>query len=139
LVHLRDEGVFDEPLEKIWRFLNAEQGHDHSGVKFSKVIEQSDKGMTAEVEAKAPDGTWIKEIWKLGFNPPTGFNMEIASGPMKGTKHTHTYTAMGNKTKVVVEGEFVRQGVDDATMKTATLGMLEQLFNEDSANLKKFK
>jgi len=139
LVHVKDEGVFDEPLEKIWRFLNAEQGHDHNGVRFSKVIEQSDKGMTTEVEVKAPDGSWAKETWKFDMNPPTGFNMEITSGPMKGTKHTHTYTAMGNKTKVVVEGEFVRQGVDDASMKKGALGMLEQLFNEDTANLKKFK
>jgi hypothetical protein len=65
--------------------------------------------------------------------------MEFLSGPIKGSKHTHTYTPMGNKTKVVVEGEFVAQGVDDATMRKNALGMLEQLFNEDSANLRNYK
>ena len=95
--------------------------------------------MTSEVEVKNPDGSWRKEIWKFGFNPPKGFDLEITSGPMKGTKHTHTYTPMGNKTKVVVEGEFVAQGMDDASLKKAALGMFELVFNEDSANLKNYK
>jgi hypothetical protein len=78
-------------------------------------------------------------MWKMGFNPPKGFSLEITSGPMKGTKHTHTYTPMGNKTQVVVEGEFIAQGMDDASLKKAALGYLEQIFNEDGANLRKFK
>ncbi len=141
MVHVSDEGMFDAPLEKIWRFLNDENPttHQHSSVKFSKVLEQNDKGMTSEVEVKNPDGSWRKETWKFGFNPPKGFSLEITGGPMKGTKHSHTYTPMGNKTKVVVEGEFVAQGMDDATLKKAALGMLEQVFNEDTANLKNYK
>ncbi|MGA2626979.1 MAG: SRPBCC family protein [Candidatus Bathyarchaeia archaeon] len=139
MVHVSDEGTFDAPLEKIWRFLNDDNSHKHSSLKFSKVLEQTDKGMTSEVEVKNPDGSWRKETWKLTFNPPKGFSMEMVSGPMKGTKHSHTYTAMGNKTKVVVEGEFVAQGMDDASLKKAALGMFEQVFNEDSAALKNYK
>jgi len=139
MVHVSDEGMFDAPLEKIWRFLNDDSSHKHSSLKFSKVLEQTDKGMTSEVEVKNPDGSWRKETWKLSFNPPKGFSMEMVSGPMKGTKHSHTYTAMGNKTKVVVEGEFVAQGMDDASLKKAALGMFEQVFNEDSAALKNYK
>ena len=139
MVHIRDEGMYDEPVEKIWRYLNDEKSHTHSFERMSKVIEQSDKSMTAEVEVKRPDGSWHKETWKMNFNPPTGFTMEFLSGPIKGSKHTHTYTPMGNKTKVVVEGEFIAQGVDDATMRKNALAMLELVFNEDSAALKKYK
>jgi hypothetical protein len=64
---------------------------------------------------------------------------EVIAGPMKGTKHTHTYTPMGSKTKVVVEGDFVAQGLDDASTKKSVLAMLEMVFNEDNANLQKFK
>ena len=139
MVHVSDEGVFDAPLEKIWRFLNDDTGHQHSTIKFSKVLEQSDKGMTSEVEVKNPDGSWRKEVWKMGFNPPKGFSLEVTSGNSKGTKHTHTYTPMGNKTKVVVEGEFFAQGVDDAALRKAALAMFEQVFNEDAEHLKNFK
>jgi len=131
--------MFDAPVEKIWRFLNDDNSHQHSSLKFSKVLEQTDKGMTAEVDIMRPGEASHKETWKMSFNPPKGFSLEITSGPMKGTKHTHTYTPMGNKTKVVVEGEFVAQGMDDASLKKAVLGMFEQVFNEDSAGLKNFK
>ena len=97
MAHVTDEGVFDEPLEKIWRYLNDDQGHQHSSVKMSKVLEQSEKGMTAEFDVKNPDGSWRKEMWKMSFNPPKGFSLEITSGPMKGTKHSHTYTPMVTK------------------------------------------
>jgi ligand-binding SRPBCC domain-containing protein len=139
MVHVTDDGVFDEPLDKIWRFLNDDKGHQHSMVKTSKVTQQSDKGMTTEVEVKNPDGSWRKETWNMSFNPPTGFGIEVTSGPMKGTKHKHTYTSMGDKTKVVVEGEFVAQGIDDAVLRTAALAMFEQLFNEDIAHLRNYK
>ena len=139
MVHVMDDGVFDEPIDKIWRFLNDDKGHQHSMVKTSKVMEQSDKGMTAEVEVKNPDGSWRKEVWKMSFNPPTGFGIEVTSGPMKGTKHKHTYTPMGAKTKVVVEGDFVAQGMDDAALKRAAMALFEQVFNEDIAHLKNFK
>jgi hypothetical protein len=46
---------------------------------------------------------------------------------------------MGAKTKVVVEGEFVGQGMDDAALKKAAMAMFEQVFNEDTALLKNFK
>jgi len=131
--------MFDATLEKIWRFLNDENSHHHSSVKFSKVLEQTDKGMTSEVEVKNPDGSWRTDIWKMSFNPTKGFSMEMVSGPMKGTKHTHTYTPMGNKTKVVVEGEFVAQGMDDASLKKAALGFFELNFNEDTEALKNYK
>ena len=139
MVHVSDEGTFDAPVEKIWRFLNDDNSHQHSSLKFSKVLEQTDKGMTAEVDVMRPGEPSHKETWKMSFNPPKGFSLEITSGPMKGTKHSHTYTPMGNKTKVVVEGEFVAQGMDDASLKKAVLGMFEQVFNEDSAALKNYK
>ncbi len=139
MVHVSDEGMFDAPVEKIWRFLNDDNSHQHSSLKFSKVLEQNDKGMTTEVDIMRPGEPSHKETWKMSFNPPKGFSLEITSGPMKGTKHSHTYTPMGNKTKVVVEGEFVAQGMDDASLKKAVLGMFEQVFNEDSASLKNFK
>jgi hypothetical protein len=46
---------------------------------------------------------------------------------------------MGNKTKITVEGEFAAQGMNEATVKKAALMMFEQVFNEDAANLKRYK
>jgi hypothetical protein len=139
LVHLTDDGVFDAPVEKIWRYLQDTTGHKHGSVRVAKVLEQSDKGMTAEFEVKNPDGSWMKETWKMAFNPPKGHSMEVTTGPRKGTKQTHTYTPMGDKTKVFVEGDFRIEGLDDAATKKAVLGYLEVVFNEDNALLRNYK
>lgn len=140
MVQVKDEGVFDAPLEKIWRFLQDENLHDHKSVTNSKVLEQSDKGMVMEADLKNPDGKGThKAKLKFTYNPPKGFDMEYLSGLMTGTKHTHTYTPMGNKTKVEVAGDYRIQGLDETATKKAALAFLEEVFNEDTAALKKFK
>jgi ligand-binding SRPBCC domain-containing protein len=138
MVYLKDEGVFDAPVDKVWRFLN-DQTHEHRSLRFSKVLEQSDKHMIAESEMTGPDGKTYKGTAKFAFNPPKSFDMEILAGPQVGTKHTHTYTPMGDKTKVEVAGEFKMQGLNDEATKKAALGFLEEAFNEDNAALRKFK
>ena len=140
MVYLKDEGVFDAPIDKIWRFLQDENAnHEHRGVTISKVLERSGKLMVVEIDAMNPDGKAFNETAKFTFNPPKGFDMEFLSGPMTGTKHTHTYTPMGEKTKVEVAGEFKIQGLDEQATRKAALTQLEQLFNEDNAALKQYK
>jgi hypothetical protein len=139
MVHVTDDGVFDAPVEKIWKYINDQNGHAHSGISFTKVLEQSDNGMTAELKVKNPDGSSHMETWKMTMNPPKSHTTEVLAGPTKGSKFTHTYTPMGSKTKVQVEGDMQVQGMDDAATKKAVLGMWEMVFNEDSANLRNYK
>jgi hypothetical protein len=140
LVYLKDEGVFDAPVDKIWRFLQDDNAnHEHRSVTFTKILERSEKQMVVEMDAKSPDGKTFKQKAKFTFNPPKGFDMEFLSGPMTGTKHTHTYTPMGSKTKVEVAGEFKIQGLDEQATRKAALAQLEQLFNEDNAALNQYK
>jgi len=72
------------------------------------------------------------------MNPPKGFNIEYLEGLQKGTKHTHMYTPMGDKTTAVVEGDFFYKGLDDATTKKSILSYFERVFNEDNARMKKY-
>jgi hypothetical protein len=139
MVHVTDDGIFDAPVGKIWRYISDQNAHQHSAVRFTKVLEQSDKGMTTEVELKNPDGSWHKETWKLAMNPPKSQTTEMLVGPMKGSKYTNAYTPMGNRTKVEVDGEFQAQGMDDTATKKFVLSFLEMVFNEDTANLKNYK
>src|SRR5205807_9972431 len=79
------------------------------------------------------------ETWRLTMNPPRGYQVEAIAGPTKGTKFAQTYTSMGNRTRVDVEGDWVVPGADDATIRKMTLAFLEEAFNEDTAALKKYK
>jgi hypothetical protein len=140
MVQVKDDGVFDAPVDKVWQLLqDAHQNHHHRSMKSSKVLEQSQKGMTIEAERVNPDGSTRMETIKFTFDPPKGFTMEWLSGMMKGSKQTHTYTSMGNKTKVDVLGEFQVQGMDDNAVRKAALAMLAEVFDEDTVALKNVK
>ena len=138
MVHIKDDGVFDAPVDKIWRFLQ-DDNHHHKSIKSSKVTEQTQSSMTMQAERVNADGSTYMETIKFNFSPPKAFTMEWIDGPMKGSKNTHTYTSMGNKTKVEVEGEFVAKGMDEKALRSAVLATLAEVFDEDNTQLKSFK
>src|SRR5436189_241832 len=95
--------------------------------------------MTVEAKLGNPDGTFDVEKLRLDYQPPKGFDLEYLSGPMKGTKHTHTYTPQGNKTRVVVEGEFVvPPGMTENAVRKNALDYFAMTFEEDNSALKKY-
>ncbi len=142
MVHVRDDGVFDAPIDKIWKYLNDDTPgvHNHAAITAAKTVEQKENAVVQEWDMRNPDGkTTRKETWKMVFNPPVGFEMESLAGVSKGTRYTNKYTPMGNKTRVEVDGEFRFQGMDEAATKKAALGFLAEVFDEDSATLRKYK
>jgi hypothetical protein len=142
MTHIKDEGVFEAPLDKIWKYLQDQTPgvHNHKAIRAMKPIEQKGSSMTVEIEFLNPDGkSTRKETWRFAYNPPQGFEMEALAGASKGTKYSHRYTSMGNRTRVEVEGEFHIQGMDEASTRQAALAFLSQVFDEDQFSLKKYK
>ncbi len=142
MVKVRDEGVFDAPLEKIWKYLGDETPgvHNHRSIVGSRTVENRGSEMVFEWDMRNPDGkTTRKETWRMALDPPRGFEMESLGGVSKGTKYTNRYTPMGGRTRVDVEGEFHMQGMDEASTRKAALGFLSEVFDEDQASLKKYK
>jgi hypothetical protein len=142
MAHVKDDGVFDAPLDKIWKFLqDSTPGvHNHKAIRGMKTVEEKGNSVTQEIEFVNPDGKSTRnETWRFTFNPPHGFEMECHSGASKGTKYAHRYTAMGNRTRVDVDGGFHIQGMDDASIRQAALGFLSVVFDEDQASLGRYK
>lgn len=142
MVHVKDDGVFDASIDKIWKYLGDESPgvHNHRSIAGARTVENRGNEMVQEMEMRNPDGkTTRMETWRFVMNPPSGFEMESLSGASKGTRYTHRYTPMGAKTRVEVEGDFRMQGMDEAATRKAALGYLSDLFNEDNAALKKYK
>jgi len=140
MVRITDDGVFDAPIDKVWKYVDDGMMHNHTSFKMTNVLEQKGNMLTVQAEVNNPGGKGThKETWKFVFNRPKGFDFEYLSGPMKGSRHTHSYTAMGNRTKVEVVGDFRAEGMDDAATKKAVLAYFQEVFAEDSAALKKYK
>jgi hypothetical protein len=142
MVHVRDDGVYDEPLDKIWKYLMDENPsvHSHEMIRNTKTLEQKGTELTQELELLNPDGKTTRvETWRFVFNPPKGFEIEALSGVSKGTKYSHLYIPIKDQTRVEVEGDFHMEGMDDASTRQAALGFLAQVFTEDQVNLRRYK
>ena len=138
MVFVKDDGVFDAPIEKVWKYLNDTTGrHQHDAYEIKGVREQKGNTLVLDVNTKRPKGGWDKEVWKFIMDPPFGFEFEALEGPAKGTRQTHTYIPVGNKTKVIVTGDFRLAGMDDATTRKMTLKNLENAFDQDNGNIQK--
>ncbi len=140
MVHYESDGVFDAPLEKVWKYLSSME-HTHSGFKSYKVASQSGNEVTIDAEVFNPDGkTTSKAIFKHIMNPPIGWQTTVKGSAMDGAVFNHTYTPIGNKTKVELKGDYK---AIPGMSESAQLKMLDDFyttgFNEDNANLQKMR
>src|SRR2546422_1642821 len=102
VVRIRDDGVFDAPIEKLWKYIQDNDNHQHRSFQITKVLNQKGNAMTIEAKVANPSGGTDTDKFVMTMNPPKGFSLEYLTGAMKGSKQTHTYTPMGNKTRVDV-------------------------------------
>jgi hypothetical protein len=139
MVHIKDDGVFDAPIAKLWKYFNDNAAHNHTSFQVTKVLETKGNSQTVMAKIRNASGGFDTEKLLMSVNPPKGFSVEYLSGSMKGSKQTHTYTPQGNKTRVDVDGNFVSTGAADNEIKKGILAYFAQAFEEDNTNLKKYK
>src|SRR2546430_16071316 len=105
MVYVRDDGVFDASIDKIWKYLQDPESHQHESILSQKVLEQKGNTMKTRAEIAGPQGK-AEEIWQMRMDPPFGLGLHVLECPSKGSKETHTYVPMDDKTQVIVVGEF---------------------------------
>src|SRR5207249_11289249 len=96
MVYVRDDGVFDASIEKIWKYIQDPESHQHESILSQKVLEQKGNTMKIRAEIAGPQGK-AEETWQMRMDPPFGFELQVLEGPTKGSKQSHTYVPMGNK------------------------------------------
>ncbi len=137
MVYVRDEGVFDASIDKLWKYIQDPESHRHETILSQKILEQKGNTLRIRAEVKTPRGK-EEQLWRMSMDPPFGFELEVLSGSQKGSTNSHTYVPMGNKTKVVVAGDFHVEGLDPESTRKATLEYFSKVFAEDSSALKNF-
>jgi hypothetical protein len=140
LVYVLDEGgVFDAPLDKIWRYLQTPPDiHNHPSNQNVEMEMQQDGSVHLSFDNEAPGGTKFRNKIKMAMMPPVGFTMEYIEGPLTGSKAMQFYNPMGNKTGVTIAGEFVSKMLPENQLKSIVQMNLDKAFNEDNSNLQKF-
>jgi hypothetical protein len=137
MVFIVDEGsVFKGPLDKVWK-LNASEGqHNHPSLKNSKAEPAGENAMILSYDVDM-GGKTARVRSKLTMVPPLGTLAETLEGPMAGSKSFQFYTPRGNETGVTVVGQWKSSVMSDDQIRTAVMGFLQTVFDEDQANLSK--
>ena len=144
MVNYKSDGVFEAPVEKVWKLLTEEHTPEkvvkiHSNIQKVKILQQTPTSQKQEVTAQGPDGKPMVYQLQFTFKPPQGFDMAWLTGPFTGSKCTHTYTPMGAKTKVVVSGDFKCPGMDDKSIVKIVDDMMGHAFDADNAYLRSMR
>src|SRR5438552_17109321 len=108
MVCVRDDGVFDASIEKIWKYLQDPESHQHESNLSQKALEQKGNTMKIRAEIKGPQGK-SEEIWQMRMDPPFGFELQVLEGPSKESKQAHIYVPTGDVRKVIGVGGLHRQ------------------------------
>lgn len=139
VVFIVDDGVFDAPVDRVWKYLESPEEHQHETILSQRVLEQQGNAVKIRAEVRRPDGGKEEQVWHMAMDPPFGFRLEVLEGSTKGSKNVHTYIPMGDRTKVIVTGDFRVQGLDEEATRKATLDYFAMVFAEDNAALKRKK
>ncbi|HXQ92621.1 MAG TPA: SRPBCC family protein [Nitrososphaerales archaeon] len=138
-IHYKSDGIFNVPVEKVWKYMPAAD-HQHSAFKTYNVVEQAGNQVTVKAEIYNKDRTTQTSTFKYTMSPPKQMNTTIIGGAMDGATFTHTYTPLGEKTRVDLEGDFKPiPGVNKEEQLKSIDAFFTTAFNEDNANLQKMK
>jgi hypothetical protein len=135
MVYLLDDGgVFDAPIDRIWKYLQSEE-HRHPSLNLigrevtgNVVIITADRNLM---------GKRVRMKIKNTLYPPFGMVQEHLEGPTAGSKAFLYYIPKGDKTGVTVVGDFRLEGADEQRTKEAVMTQLQEVFEEDNNNLNK--
>jgi hypothetical protein len=141
MVYIRDEGsMFDAPVNVVWEFVQSDTDHgsSHKGRRNFQRKQLGENTVQLDWEQDV-DGKWIQMSNRLTFHPPIGFFVEPMAGPMAGSKFFNYYVPKGEKTEVVVVGDWNSSMIPPAQLEKAVMANLEKVFKEDSAGIEEFK
>lgn len=140
MVHYKKEGIviFDVATDKIFKYMIT-GNHSHRSFKSHRLIGVSGNVVTIDAEIYNPDGTTFKTTIIHKLNPPKGIETTMKGGAFNGAVFTHTYTPMGNRTKVNLEGEFPAfPGMSETDELKMIDGFFSEIFTEDKSTLQKW-
>ena len=129
-------GVFDAPLDKVWKYLRSDD-HKHPSLKLiSRELNGNVVVITAERNVM---GKMVTVQIKNTLYPPFGWVQEHIEGPTKGSKAFVYYIPKEGKTGVTVVGDFHVEGAGEKQTIDAIMTQSQVVFDEDNENMKKMK
>ena len=137
-VHYEKDAVatFDVPVERVFEYMRA-GNHPHRAFKSHRLVGVAGNVVAVAVEAYNPDGSTTEMTVEHRLDPPNGIVTTMAGGHFDGARFVHSYTALGDRTKVDVEGDFpALPGMSEADELAMIDGFFTMVFGEDAETLR---
>lgn len=137
-VHYKKDAVatFDVPLERVFEYMRS-GNHPHQAFKSHRLVGVARNVVTVAVEAYNPDGSTTEMTVEHRLDPPNGIVTTMAGGHFDGARFIHSYTALGKRTKVDLEGDFpALPGMSEADELAMIDGFFTMVFGEDAETLR---
>ena len=137
-VHYKKDGIatVDAAPEKLFQYMSAGD-HPHAALKSHRLVGVSDGLVTLDAEVYNPDGSTFEMRIEHRLDPPNGLETTMIGGHFDGARFVHTYTPLGDRTKVDLEGDFpALPGMSEAEVLGMIDGFFTRTFDEDTATLR---
>lgn len=135
---LDDDGVFDAPIQKIWKLHDSPE-HVHPSVPDAKFEKAGDSVTYVSGTLLLPNGERVRNRIRLTAFPPLGFSMEWIEGLFAGSKEFSYYIPRGEKTGVASVGEWTSPFMPREQVKRSVLKFLDTVYTEDQTNLARMR
>ncbi len=137
-VHYKREGIatFDAIPEKIFRYMSA-GNHPHAAFKSHQLVDVTGNVVTLEADIYNPDGSTFRTTIRHTLNSPSGVETTMSGGAFDGARFVHSYTPLGDRTKVDLEGDFpALPGMSESEEIKMIDGFFSMVFSEDEVTLR---
>jgi heme-degrading monooxygenase HmoA len=137
-VHYEKETVatFDAPVERVFAYMSA-GNHPHRAFRSHRLVGVAGDVVTVAVEAYNPDGSTTEMTVEHRLDPPRGIVTTMSGGHFDGARFVHSYTSLGDRTKVDLAGDFpALPGMSEAEELAMIDGFLTTVFDEDAETLR---
>ena len=137
-IHYKKEGIatFDAPTEKVFRYMSA-GNHPHAAFKSHHLVGVAENVVTVDAEVYNPDGSTFRTTIKHKLNQPSGVETTMTGGAFDGARFVHSYTPIGSRTQVDLEGDFPAMPGMNADDEIKMIdGFFTMAFSEDTATLR---
>lgn len=137
-LHYARDGVatFEVPVERIFDYMR-DGNHPHSAFKSHRLVGVDENIVTVAVEAYNPDGSTTAMTVEHRLDPPKGIVTTMTGGHFDGARFAHSYTPLGDRTKIDLEGDFpVLPGMSHAEELAMIDGFFTTIFGEDAETIR---
>jgi hypothetical protein len=137
-VHYKREEIatFDVPVDKVFNYMSA-GNHHHKAFKSHRLLGIAGNVVTVQAEIYNPDGTTFTTTIIHELHQPGNIETSMSGGNFDGAHFVHTYTPVGDKTKVDLEGDFPAfPGISEADELQMIDNFFLDTFTEDAVSIR---